>query len=280
METTKLLKSDFLDILFDDRNKDYGAYELRRRYDRRVRNAVLGMSAIVIIVIGGYTVSSRLMASSEVAPVKPVITITEISNIVEEKPPVTPPPTVREPAPAMSKPTVKHTAFVVAPDDKVQPDDELKKNADLKDDVTIGFKTDASGDPDGADSGIPDGLKGGTNVIEAPKADKKDEIRTFVEIMPEFPGGEEALARFLKNNLHYPGMAIDNGIQGIVFVKFVVRDTGEISDVELAGAKKGAGLDEEAMRVVKKMPKWKPGKQNGQMVSVYFNLPINFRLEN
>jgi protein TonB len=63
-------------------------------------------------------------------------------------------------------------------------------------------------------------------------------------------------------------------------VKFVVRATGEISDVEVVGAKKGAGLDEEALRVVKKMPKWKPGKQNGQHVSVFFNLPINFRLEN
>ncbi|WP_343701276.1 TonB family protein [Chitinophaga sp.] len=279
METTKLLKSDFLDILFDDRNKDYGAYELRRRYNGRVRSAVLGMSAIVLIVIGGYTASSRLMASNEVnVPLRPVITETKLTNIVEEKPVFTPPPTVREPAPAISRPTVKHATFVIKPDEDVRPEDEPGKNADLEK-VAIGVKTDLSGDPNGADNGIPEGVTGGSNVVEAPKVEKKDEVQTFVEIMPEFPGGEAALARFLTNNLRYPGMAAENGVQGVVFVKFVVRATGEISDVELIGAKKGAGLDEEALRVVKRMPKWKPGKQNGQHVSVYFNLPINFKLQ-
>ena len=280
METTKLLQSDFLDILFDDRNKDYGAYELRRRYDRRVRSAVLGMSAIVLVLIGGYSVSTRLMASDEVKiPPRPVVTETRLERIPEEKPAYTPPPPVRQPAPAISKPMVQHTTFKIDRDENVRPEDEPQKNADLEK-VAIGFETNPNGDPNGADNGLADGLTGGSDVIEAPKAVERDQPQIFVEIMPEFPGGEEALAKFLRNNLRYPGMASENGIQGVVFVKFVVRATGEISDVEVVGAKKGAGLDEEALRVVKKMPKWKPGKQNGQHVSVFFNLPINFRLEN
>ncbi len=279
METTKLAKSDFLDILFDARNKDYGAYDLRRRYDRRVRNAVLGMGGLVLLVIGGYTVSTKLLASDEVnhrviVPAE----IIELKNIPKEEKPLTPPPTIRQPAPAASKPTIQYVAFKIEKDEKVHPDEVPPKVDDLKN-PAIGFKTDPNGDPNGADNGIENGLKGGTDVIEAPKVEVREEIRSFVEIMPEFPGGEEALAKFLRNNLRYPPMAIDNGVQGTVFVKFVVRGDGEITDVELMGAKKGAGLDDEALRVVKKMPKWKPGRQNGQSVPVYFNLPIKFHLE-
>ena len=279
METTKLATSDFLDILFDARNKDYGAYELRRRYDRRVRNAVLGMGGLVLLVIGGYTVSTKLLASGEVKHrlIVPAETI-ELKNIPKEEKPLTPPPTIRQPAPAASKPTIQYVAFKIEKDENVKPDEEAPKNEDLKN-PAIGFKTDPNGDPNGAENGIENGLKGGTDVIEAPKVEVREEIRSFVEIMPEFPGGEEALAKFLRNHLRYPPMAIDNGVQGTVFVKFVVRGDGEITDVELMGQKKGAGLDEEALRVVKKMPKWKPGRQNGQSVPVYFNLPIKFHLE-
>ncbi|RPE12731.1 energy transducer TonB [Chitinophaga lutea] len=279
METTKLEKSDFLDILFDARNKDYGAYELRRRYDRRVRNAVLGMGGLVLLVIGGYTISTKLLASGEVNH-KVIVPadIIELKNIPKEEKVLTPPPTIRQPAPAASKPTVQHVVFKIEKDENVKPEDEPMKNADLKD-PAIGFKTDLNGDPNGSDNGIENGLKGGNDVIEAPKAEKKEDIPTIVEIMPEFPGGQDALAKFLRNNLRYPPMAIDNAVQGTVFVKFVVRGNGEITDVELIGVKKGAGLDEEALRVVKKMPKWKPGRQNGQSVPVYFNLPIKFHLE-
>lgn len=278
METTKLLRSDFLDILFNDRNKDYGAYDLRRRYDKRVRNAVMGMTGIVLLIIGGYTVSTRLIASDEVrVPVKPIFTETKLERIVEPEKVFTPPPTVRQPAPALSKPTVQHTTFKIEKDELVTPDEEVKKIDDLKESA-IGFKTDPNGDPNGADNGLPDGVKGGT-VIEAPKAEKRDEPFIIVEIMPEFLGGEAALRKFLENNLRYPGMAVDNEVEGVVMVRFVVQANGEISGVELAGVKKGAGLDEEALRVVKKMPKWKPGRQGGQNVPVYFNLPISFKLQ-
>lgn len=280
METTKLLRSDFLDILFDDRNKEYGAYDLRRRYDKRVRNAVMGMTGVVLLIITGYTVSSRLMASDEVnVTVKPVIVETRLEKIVEEKKVFTPPPTIHRPAPAVSKPTIQHVVFRIEKDENVQPHEEPVKN-DALIDKAIGFKTDANGDPNGSDNGVPDGIKAGSDVIEAPKVEKRDEPFIFVEIMPEFPGGEEALRKFLMNNVRYPGAAVENGIEGMVLVKFVVQANGEIANVELAGAKKGAGLDDEAIRVVKKMPKWKPGRQGGRNVPVYFNLPINFKLDN
>lgn len=277
METTKLLNSDFIDILFDDRNKDYGAYELRRKYNKRVRNAVMGMSAIVVVVIGGYLISSNLIASDKTH--EALITYDEPEMIeakLKEEPPVyTPPPPIQEPPPA-AKATADAAIFKIAPDEDVKPEDEVPKNEDLKEKV-IGVAN-ADGDPNGVDFEVPDGVKGGTGIIEAPKAAEKEKIHTFVEIMPEFPGGEAALMKFLRNNTNYPSMASDNGISGTVFVKFVVDKNGEINNVMVEGAKKGGGLEEEAIRVVKKMPKWKAGKQNGESVAVYFNLPINFKL--
>lgn len=278
METAKLLNSEFLDILFDDRNKDYGAYDLRRKYDKRVRNAVMGMSAIVVIIIGGYAISTRLIASDKNHEVFIPYTPPEMENAVieKEKPIVTPPPARQEPPPA-AKPTIDAAIFKIAPDKEVKPDDEVPKNADLTDKV-IGVAN-IAGDVDGVDFEVPDGMKGGKGaIVEGPKAIEKEKVFIFVEIMPEFPGGDKALMKFLNNNTRYPTLASETGIQGTVFVKFVVNKDGEIGSVVVEGAKKGGGLEEEAIRVVKKMPKWKPGKQNGEAVAVYFNLPVSFKL--
>lgn len=104
------------------------------------------------------------------------------------------------------------------------------------------------------------------------------EIFTIVEENPEFPGGVQKLYEFIGNNIKYPQMARENGIQGKVFIKFVVWKDGSIRDVQVARGI-GGGCDEEAIRVVKAMPNWKPGKQRNQPVPVYFNLPISFNLK-
>lgn len=279
METTKLLHSEFIDILFDDRNKDYGAYDLRRRYNKRVRTAVAGMAAIVLLIVGGYTISTRLMASGRETPeLKRIITETKLMEIPDEKPVVhTPPPKVE--APALSKPEIKYVTPKIEKDDKVNPDDELVKNDDLKKNA-ISTRDNLNGDPNGSDNGVPEGVTGGSNVVEAPKAVEKEVIPSFVEIMPEYPGGEAALMRFLHDNIRYPHVASENGIEGTVTIKFVVRQDGKVSDPEIVGAQKGGGLGEEALRVIRKMPKWRPGKQNGREVAVYYNLPIRFKLDN
>ena len=113
-------------------------------------------------------------------------------------------------------------------------------------------------------------------IVEEVEAEP--EIFTVVEDMPGFPGGEEELFRFLGKNIKYPAMAKDAGIKGMVYVNFVVWIDGTIKDVKvLRGI--GGGCDEEAMRVVKSMPKWKPGKQRGKTVPVSYNLPIRFTLK-
>ena len=106
----------------------------------------------------------------------------------------------------------------------------------------------------------------------------EEEVLTFVEQMPEFPGGDDALSAYLSKNIKYPKQANEQGISGRVVINFVVNENGDIADVKVARGI-GYGCDEEAMRVVRSMPNWRPGKQNGKAVRVSYSLPITFELE-
>jgi periplasmic protein TonB len=277
MDTAKILKSDFLDILFEGRNKEYGAYDLRRQYDKRVRNAVIGSASLVLIVIAGYAINGYMNREDLNAPKKPVIETIKMEDVKLPDDPKTPPPPPPPPAPPPPvKPSVQFTPPVIKKDNEVPPDEIPPKQEDIKD-KSVGTKN-LEGDPNGIDAGLLDDSKG-TGVVEAPPPPPKEEIFTFVEQPPTFPGGEEALAKFLSKNIHYPRVAQENAISGTVFVQFVVDSEGNIKDVKTVGAAKGGGLEEEAIRVVKIMPKWKAGKQNGRQVSVQFNLPIRFTLQ-
>ena len=116
--------------------------------------------------------------------------------------------------------------------------------------------------------------------VEAPEEEEEEEvIFVVVESMPEFPGGQQALFKFLSENVKYPVIAQENGIQGRVICQFVVNKDGSIVDVEVVRSGGDPSLDKEAVRVIKSMPKWKPGKQRGKTVRVKFTVPINFKLQ-
>ncbi|NLR65598.1 energy transducer TonB [Chitinophaga varians] len=280
MDSAKIPGNDFLDILFEGRNKDYGAYALRNRYDRRVRNAVMGTASIVLVVMGGYVLNNTLMARDNInkpLALKDPVMINPIEDPVLEQPLPPPPPPVQA-TPPPSAPTVDFASLVVAPDKDVRPDEEPPRIKDIGNNA-IGFEN-KDGDPNGRPEGLDDLRGPTTGVVDVPLAPEREERFIFVEFMPEFPGGEAALMKYLSKNLRYPNMAQENGIQGSIFVQFVVNKDGSISEVKTVGAHKGAGLEEEAVRVVSKMPSWKPGKQNGKAVTVIFNLPVTFRLDN
>ncbi|SDG80676.1 energy transducer TonB [Chitinophaga filiformis] len=278
MNATNIIKSDFLDILFDGRNKDYGAYDLRRSEDKRVRNAIIGTTSIALVIIGGYVLSNKLMAADmhtrkDVAVKE---TILKELEIPEEKPLTPPPPPVTTPPPPAAS-SIRLVPPVITDDELVRTEDEVPK-IDSIGNKSIGVANIQGDDVDGADNPFENGLKGGNNVIEPPKAEVRDEPFVTVEIMPSFPGGEDALSRFLQRNIRYPHMAQENGIEGRVFVQFIIDPEGKVSEVQTVGAHKGGGLEEEAIRVVKLMPNWKPGRQSGRNVSVRYNLPIGFFL--
>jgi protein TonB len=156
------------------------------------------------------------------------------------------------------------------PDDNKPADvDDLKK-------ATAG-STDQVGDAQGMEPGIHDNPGTGTGIVDAPPPPPV-EIPTFVEQMPEYPGGYEAILAYLNKNLLYPELAKENNISGQVMVSFVVNEEGDVSDVKVSKGI-GGGCDEEAARVVAQMGHWKPGKQNGRPTKVRYQLPIRFALE-
>lgn len=277
MDSAKILKTDFLDILFEDRNKNYGAYELRKYYDKRVRNSILITASIALLIIGSYVIYMNIKANDTETTKKPIVEDIKLEDVKLPDDPKTPPPPPPPPAPPPPvKPSVQFTPPVIKKDEEVKAEEEPPKIEDIKE-KAVSTKT-VEGDPNGIDPGLISDSKG-TGVVEAPPPPPKEEIFTFVEQPPTFPGGDEALAKYLNNNIRYPHLATENGISGTVFVSFVVDSEGQIKDVKTVGAAKGGGLEDEAIRVVKKMPKWKPGKQNGRQVSVQFNLPIRFTLQ-
>jgi protein TonB len=190
------------------------------------------------------------------------VEVTNLADLKMDKN-LPPPPKMDEPPPV--KNTIKFTPPVVKPDEEVKEEDEMLSQDELSKSVI----------PIGNDNDTVD-LK---SLDEGPKiVEQTIKPYTFVEQMPEFQGGEEELMKFLKNNIAYPQMAKESGIQGTVYVTFVVTSGGKVISAQvLRGI--GGGCDEEALRVVKMMPEWKSGKQNGQAVPVQFNLPIKFILQ-
>ena len=172
--------------------------------------------------------------------------------------------------------TVKVTELLIAQDEEVKAEDEIKSQDELKETQTAFGQTDF-------DKGTDD-----RNVIREHKeeviVEKKEEVKepekvfTAVEQMPQFPGGEAELMKYLSKNIKYPTMAMENNIQGRVVVQFVVTKTGSIGEVKVVRSV-DRDLDREAIRVCKSLPKFTPGKMNGQAVNVWYTLPVNFKLQ-
>ncbi len=269
MDINKILNSDYLDILFEGRNKQYGGYDLRKKYPNRMRNAALTTIGIVslIIVVPLIVSAIKPKESSKPPVVMTQVTLAEPPPVDPKKPPPPPPPS--EPPPPV-KPTVKFTPPVIEKDKEVKEDEKPPEQTEMKD-AAAGIKTE-QGDVNGIDPGIVDKPGTGTGVVAAPPP---PQIFTYVEQMP-VPSVD--LNSYLSKNLKYPEQARSNNIEGRVVLKFVVNEDGTVSGITVVRGI-GNGCDEEAKRVLAAMPAWKPGKQNGRAVKVYFTLPIVFKLE-
>lgn len=269
METNKILSADILDLLFEGRNKEYGAYDLRKSYNRRLGRAMALTSGVVVVLFCFGFVSGRGHVK---AP--PVITDTVTLSLVRDNPP---PPTPPPPVVPRTQPVA--TKIFTAPKlvEHDVPDDEKPPVNDELDKVKIGTVNMAGGDDKGIDPG-PIASPGGTGLISAPKQEDDDKIFTVVEIDASYPGGMPAWARFLHKNLSYPEDAIEKGIQGPVMVQFIVDKEGNVSDIEVVAGPTDGGLREEAIRVIRKSGKWTPAIQNGRVVKSYKRQPVIFTM--
>lgn len=248
------------EIVFEKRNKMYGAFILRKMYNNQVNKALL--MAIAIMLAGlAYPLASSYNAVTKTRHITTDVII-DILNLPKPDDVVLPPP------PAANPDQIKHVPFI-AP---VVTIEEVKGEDGLPDMEKLNQT--AVNEPINIER--EKAIEKQVDVIEDPE---KVAPVTFVEEMPTFTGGETERLRFLQDNIQYPQRAAETGIQGSVYVRFVVDSKGNITDAEvLRGI--GGGCDEEALRVINAMPQWHPGKQNGRAVRVFFNMSIMFKLQN
>ncbi|MBC8314906.1 MAG: TonB family protein [Bacteroidetes bacterium] len=247
------------EMVFKNRNKTYGAYMLRKKYKKYMITSMI-VAILVMAGIVAYPIITAVVTQGRI--IKEELSVgAEMLDIPQEEAPPPPPP---PPPPEALQEKVKFTAPVVVEDTAVDTDFGKQDLLAEKTNTEV-----PSEEPEF------DLVEEKPQVIEQPK---EAEIFTVVEENPTFPGGETKLYKYLGESIKYPEEAKELGIQGRVFVNFVIETDGAVSNVKvLRGI--GGGCDEEAIRVIQSMPRWTPGKQRGIPVRVSYNLPIKFTLQ-
>ncbi len=273
MDASQFAKATLDDIVFQGRNKAYGAYLLRKLYNQHITKASIIATILFFLFISIPLINKMLASDEEEAVVERIITEVDLAPpppLEENTPPPPPPPDLPPPPPPV-RASVKFTPPVVKRDEEVKTEEEIPDVEVLKE-VDAGKKTveGVKGAP--LDLGDIDG----TSDVVAEVVEEKP--YTYVEQMPSFPGGDTEMLKYLGKNIRYPAAAQRAGVEGLVVLSFVVSKTGDISEIQVI-KNLGAGTDEEAVRVVKTMPKWTPGKQNGRTVPVRYTLPVRFTIK-
>ncbi len=272
MDQNKILSADILDIIFEGKNKEYGAYELRKTYNRRLKKALIGTVVICLLVFFASFVANNVKKKQAQIMVQDVSL--ENMNTEEKKPEPPPPP----PPPKQEPPKVEITKFTppkIVKDNEVKPEEEIKEVEKLED-TKIGTINQEGIKDEGVVAPVVESK--GTGVVEAPKQEEDyDKVFTVVQIPAEFPGGQAGWQKYLERNLNRD-LPVENGAppgKYTVVVTFIVDKTGAISDVQ-AENDPGYGTKDEAVRVIKKGPSWKPAIQNGRNVIYRHRQSITF----
>ena len=269
MDVNKILSADILDIIFEGRNKSYGAYDLRKTYSKRITYALIGTFLICALLV----ISSVVANSAKKKAVEVIAQDVNLENMKqEEKKPEPPPP---PPPPKQEPPKVEITKFTppkIVKDEEVKEKDEIKEVEKLED-TKIGTVNQEGGI-------VAPPVETGTGKVEAPKQEEDyDKVFTVVQIPAEFPGGLPAWTKYLERNLNRD-LPVNNGAppgKYTVVVSFIVDKNGGISEVQ-AENDPGYGTKEEAVRVIKKGPSWKPAVQNGRNVIYRHKQSITFQV--
>jgi protein TonB len=275
MSKIDLIDNGWVDLVFEGRNKDYGAYKLRKNTGKRNIWSIfimLGIALLLGAIIGVNAIIEANKAGEEISADVELSNITKKEVKVEKKAPVK----IEEAKPVEKvKSSVKFVPPVIKKDSEVKPEEELKSQDDLNKTKTAIGSFDVKGNDDTGGEVLK-----AKEVIAQPEPPKEEENKVFdvVEVMPSFPGGQAALMQWLGKNIKYPVVAEENGVQGRVVVTFVVEKDGSITDVKVVKSV-DPSLDKEAARVVKSMPHWIPGKQNGSAVRVKYTVPVTFKLQ-
>lgn len=284
MSKIDLFDQKWIDLVFEGKNEAYGAYQLRKNTNNRNLLAMLaligGIAGIVALLLLWGVAKNTVFADDELTGTAEVAEFTEVDNteeeeVVEEEEDfdVPPPPEIEEVLIEEVANSDKYTDFA-------SEDDKEKEVVTTAEEANEGTNVTATVEfHEGSDTGT-EVMDKNKEIVEEKHEAPVEEQKVFdvVEQMPQFPGGDAALMQFLSSHIKYPAVAEENGIQGRVVCTFVVERNGSISDVRVVKSV-DPSLDKEAMRVIKSMPNWIPGKQNGQAVRVKYTVPVTFKLQ-
>ena len=279
-----LSSREWCDLVFEGKNKDFGAYVIRTESPKRHNMAVIWTLVGALLLAGlvaGLVKANQILEDRRLANAQDQTEVLidmnqeaeepepEQQRVEPEKPEVLPEEVLK---------SVKVTELAIVEDEKVRKEDEIKTQDELKETETaFGQKDNEKGTED---RNVTRTLKEEVVVekpVEKPK-EVHEEIFKSVEQMPQFPGGDAALMKYLSSHINYPPMAAENNVQGKVIVQFVVEKTGKVGEVAIVRSV-DKDLDKEAVRVCKSLPNFTPGRQNGRPVSVWYTLPIQFKLQ-
>ena len=282
MAKIDLYDPKWVDMVFAGKNKEYGAYQLRKGTSGRNIKALL-ILVIAAALVGGF-LAWKVIEQKQAEEQQAYMEAMELAKLQQQakkeekkkeqvKPKIEPKKEI-----PVARETQKFTAPVIKKDELVKEENQVKQMDQLDAKVAVGTK-----DEEGVKDRTVEAVRSDIAVAApppppAPKPEVSNKVFDVVEEMPSFPGGQAALMSFLSSNIKYPVVAQENGVQGRVIVGFVVERDGSITDVKVMRSV-DPSLDREAQRVVKAMPRWKPGKQNGSAVRVKYTVPVVFRLQ-
>lgn len=263
-----LSSSEWTDLVFEGRNKEYGAYTMRQSSMQRHIYALLISTAVVAVIISLPALIKAVIPSSSIFKFEEPIILSPVDMMADVPKPDIP---MEQPKVELKAQTLKFTPPEITDAKNIKEDDKLLAQESLNETRGVISVNTQEGSLDR--NAVSEGVATNNVITET-----EDKPSFGVEQMPLFPGGEKELMAFISKNLKYPAIASDNGIQGRVVLRFVVSKTGDVTDVQILKGLDPA-CDKEAVRVVKAMPRWIPGRQNGRNVPVYYTLPVTYRLQ-
>ena len=279
MAKIDLYDPKWVDMVFDGKNKSYGAFQLRKGTSgRNIKSLII--LVIAAALVGGF-LAWKVIEQKQAEQQAAYMEALELSKLQkeakkQEKKEVVKPKVEPKKEIPVARQTQKFTAPVIKKDELVKEENQIKQMDKLDDKVAVGTEN-HEGTKDRNVEAVRNDIAVNTPP-PAPKEEVTNKVYDVVEVMPSFPGGQGALMSYLNSHTKYPVVAQENGVQGRVTVSFVVERDGSITDVHVVRSV-DPSLDREAARVISSMPNWQPGKQNGSAVRVKFNVPVQFKLQ-
>lgn len=275
MEKVNLASLTLDDIVFENRNRAYGAYAIRAAYERNMTRALTMAPLLLLLLVGGPMLVNNLLQSLIppvifLNPTDPPLVFTDKNDLI-----IIPEKKFTPPASTPQVKTIRNVPLVAVKDNEVNPNDQPATVDQLQTAISGPLTV------DGIDADVPPvdvAISTGEGTGAPVEAAAPPTEFLVVEEMPEFPGGQAAMLKFIGKHLRYPASARNQGLSGVVYVSFVISPEGQVTKVEVL---KGinAACDQEAARVISQMPAWKPGRQSGRNVPVRYSLPIRFSMQ-